>query len=285
VDRIVGAGDVVVAGGGGVDPGDLVALDNRTGEIRWTWRPEAGGGRCLVLDLAGSANTLGIAARCPSRGVLRDTVIGLSTVDGQVRWTWDPKYPDGVVRGDEPSLLAAPGGFLVGYGQFGEKAPAPRTGVVLDAASGTARASHPAPDRLAAVVGGTALYLGDQVRAVDLGTGGTLWTHSAGQLTGARPLAVAGQSGRGYLLLRMANPAGVVAGDAGLLRVVALDLDSGALDVDSAYSLSDPTCTTGGDGRRRCDVRPAGILAGPGVVVVYEQPVRTAPKAWLGGLG
>jgi outer membrane protein assembly factor BamB len=279
VDRMVLAGDLVIAGGTGVDPGDIVALDVRTGDVRWTWRPEPAGGRCAILDLAGAGTTVGVAARCPRGGVLRDAAIGLSTVDGTVRWNWEPTYPAGVVRGDEPAIAAAGDGFLVRYGQFpAANVKAPRTAVVLDATTGSTRASHPAPERIASVVGNTVLYLASDARAVDLSTGATRWTRRVGQATGGGPVAISAASGTDvYVLMRAANPDGVTAGDAGDLRLLALDAGSGDLLSDHAYSLTEATCTTGGDGQRRCDRRQAGLLVTAGTVVLYEQPVRTAP--------
>jgi hypothetical protein len=199
-----------------------------------------------------------------------------------------------VVRGDEPTIAAAPGGFLAGYGQFPaagrDGAPvqqrAPRAGVLIDATSGSTRSAHPAPEHFAAVVGGLAVYAGSNgdVRAVDLADGKTRWARPTGP-PGARPVAVAGQPGAVYLLLRAPNQDGVVAGDSGALTVVLLDLGSGTLRLNREYRLTEPKCVTSGDGRRRCDNRPAGLLAGPGVLIVYEHPVSAGPVTWLGALG
>jgi outer membrane protein assembly factor BamB len=299
VDRLVTAGDVVVAVPLGGVPGDVIALDSASGDVRWSWRPEREGSHCTIHDVAtagsgGSARaTLALAMRCLRDGVVRDTITGLSTVDGEQRWGWEPQYGTGLARGDDPSVAATGVGFLVGYGQFarttvdGSRVPlrAPRAGVLLDIATGAVRASHEAPGRLTAVLGDTALYLGAETAvAVDVTNGATRWTKPLGALAEGRPLAAAGLDGIGYLLLRGPRTDGAVAGDSGPLRLISVDLRSGDIRLDRTLPLGDPNCATGQDGQPRCDTRPAGLVIGPGVAIVYQQPEHAAPTTDLAAL-
>lgn len=292
VDRLVPAGDTVVTVPLGGAPGDVIALDLATGDARWSWRPERDDGACTVHDAAATGAVVALAMRCPRDGVVRDAVVALSTVDGKHRWTWEPQYGTGLARGDDPSVAATGGGFLVGYGQFPRTAldgspvllRAPRAGAVLDATSGAVRASYQAPGRFAAVLPNTALYLGDQAVAVDVTSGETRWTKPLSVLREGQPLAAAGLDGTGYLLLRGPGTDATVAGDSGPLRLVSIDLASGEVRLDRTFPLGDPNCATGGNGQRSCDTRPAGLVIGPGLVIVYQQPAHAAPTADLAAL-
>jgi len=293
VDRLVPAGEVVIAVPLGGAPGDLVALNAGSGTVRWTWRPERPGGACTVHDVAAGHGVVAVAARCPRDGVARDTVLGLSIVDGKPRWSWEPHYATGIARGDDPTVSVAGNAFLVGYGQLPRTAPdgtpvtvrAPRSSAVLEAATGSVRVNFEAPGRFVAVVGGIALYLGDIAVAVDVVNGLARWTKGISGLPGAQPLAVTGRDGVAYLLLRQPRTDATIPGDSGPLRVVAVDLGSGAVRQDRSYPLGDPGCVHGNDGQLRCDTRPAGIALGPGVAILYQQPARTAPTADLAAMG
>jgi hypothetical protein len=181
-DRIVGAGDVAVKVP--FERGaDLVALDVRTGARRWTYLAAG----CVLTDLLGGASDLlAVAAFCRRSGELRPVVLGLSTVDGAVRWEWSP--PQDVARfSDELALAATTGGVLVQYGALrgadSDDVPltqrAPRTGTVLSAQGGTAGATHRVPAPFATATGTTAVYVGDRTTAVDLAFGRPLWTAQA----------------------------------------------------------------------------------------------------------
>ncbi len=293
VDRLVPAGTVVVGVPLGGAPGDVVALDSDSGAVRWSWRPERPGGACTIHDGAASDAVLALAAYCTGDGVVRDTVLGLSTVDGKERWSWEPQYPTGIARGDEPSVDAVGGGFLVGYGQLPRTAfdgssvtlRAPRAGATLDAATGSLRANHAAPSRFVGVVGDTAIYVGDIATAVNVSNGIARWTKPITGLADTRPLAMTGRDGTAYLLLRQPRTDTAASGDSGPLRLLSVDLDSGEVRADRTYPLGDPGCAPDNDGQPRCDTRTAGLVLGPGVAVVYQQPEHAGFATDLAALG
>jgi hypothetical protein len=292
-DRLVPAGRVVTVLPLGGASGDVIALDVDSGAVRWTWRPERPDGACTIHDVAATDSVLAFATRCPRDGVARDTVIALSTVDGRQRWSWEPSYPTGVARGDEPSVATANGNFLVGYGQFARAAVdgspvtlrAPRSSASLDVVTGSVRASYEAPGRFVAVIGDIALYLGDTATAVNVTNGIARWNKSIAGLSDVTPQAVTGRDGKAYLLLREPRTDQAVSGDSGPLRLVAVDVSSGEVRLDRRYPLGDPRCARGNDGQPRCDIRPAGLVLGPGVAIVYQQPEQVAPAADLAALG
>jgi outer membrane protein assembly factor BamB len=221
--QVTGSGNVVLLVPRG-RPAPVLALDARTGELRWAWRPANAG--CAVMSAASTADpvrddVVAVAFTCPDGR----RVSGLSLAAGSVRWTWAPTFPDtgaelpprgtapggSLPGGYAPLLVPTAGGVLVADGP---------TGLVLSMSGGRAGGSHPAGGRLAASAGPTALYLGaGQAVAVDLALGRERWKVPLPAAT--TPVAVAVVDGAGFAL--------VVPDRGGRARVVRYDLDTGAI--------------------------------------------------------
>jgi outer membrane protein assembly factor BamB len=228
-------GHLAILLGDGVNAGDAVALDPRTGAVRWTWRPERGGGPCDVNDAAVAGPTLAVALRCRAAGVL-DVVVGLSTSDGRERWAWPAAYGDGVTRGaDEPTVAAAKDGFVVRFGT------PPRHNVFLAAADGSAGPVYGADatgvGSLATVADSVAIFYdpgtaGGEVTAVNVRDGSAGWRAGLVDLIGWQLVSATTTPTRVYLLLTTRQPATAT----GPLRVVALNRSTGAVLAEPALS-------------------------------------------------
>ncbi|GIJ58760.1 outer membrane protein assembly factor BamB family protein [Virgisporangium aurantiacum] len=204
-------------------PAPVLALDVRTGERRWAWRPA--NAECAVVAAATSDepdrdDTLAVAFSCPDGR----RVSGLSTVDGAVRWTWAPSSPSDAVDGLPPRGTAPGGSLPGGYAPLlvptagGVLVNDGPTGLVLSMSGGRAGAAHPAGGRLAASAGATGLYLGgDNATAVDLALGRERWKVPLPAAT--TPVAVAAIEGAGFAL--------VVPDRGGPARLVRYDLNTG----------------------------------------------------------
>jgi hypothetical protein len=217
-------------------PAPVLALDVRTGERRWSWRPA--NAECAVVtasttDRPSRDDTLAVAFACPDGR----RVSGLSTVDGAVRWTWSPSSqsdastdlpPRGTAPGGSlpggyaPLLVPTSGGVLVNDGP---------TGLVLSMNGGRTGGSHPAGGRLVASAGATALYLGvDDAVAVDLALGRERWRVPLPAAT--TPVAVVATEGTGFAL--------VVPDRGGPARLLRYELNAGS---ESADRLVDDAAT------------------------------------------
>ncbi len=222
--------------GDGVAAGDVVAFDARTGAVRWTWRPERGGGPCDVNGAVVAGSTLGIALRCRATGVL-DVTVGLSTSDGQSRFSWTAPYGDDVTRGAPPTIFGAVDGFVVQFGTL------PRHNVFL-ASDGGAGAVYGAQTTgigaLATVTENPAPVAvfydsgsaGGEVTAVSARDGLVAWQAGLSDLIGWQLVASATAAGRVYLLLTTRQPETAT----GPLHLVALDATTGAILGDRALS-------------------------------------------------
>jgi hypothetical protein len=226
-------GRLAVLVGDGVAAGDVVAIDVQNGGVRWTWRPERGGGPCDVNGAAVSGPTLGIALRCRATGVL-DVAVGLSTADGHSVFSWTAPYGDDVTRGAPPEITAASDGFVV---QFGT---APRHDMFLSSA-GEAGSVYGAQTTgigvLATVAGPVAVFYdsgteGGEVTAVSARDGSAAWRASLTDLIGWQLVAASSAGGRVYLLLTTRQPETAT----GPLHVVALDASTGAMLGERALS-------------------------------------------------
>jgi hypothetical protein len=220
--------------GDGVAAGDVVAIDARTGAVRWTWRPERGGGSCDVNGAAVAGSTLGIALRCRATGVL-DVAVGLSTSDGRSLFSWTAPYGDEVTRGGAPTIAGAPDGFVVQLGTT------PRHDVFLAAADGGAGPVYGAQTTgigvLATVAGPVAVFYdpgteGGEVTAVSARDGSAAWRATLPDLIGWQLVTTATAPGRVYLLLTTRQPETAT----GPLHLVALDASTGAVLGDRALS-------------------------------------------------
>jgi outer membrane protein assembly factor BamB len=229
---VLPAGRLVLLVGAGVSAGDVVALDTRTGEVRWTWRPERDGGPCDVDGAASAGGVLGLALRCRAAGVA-DVVVGLSAPDGRQKWEWRPPYSDALPRGAELSLVGADGGFFVRFGAT------PRRAVLLDPAGAPGTAFQSEGDALAAGLLYVARDDGGEATSVDPRSGARRWRTSLTSLIGWRPIDTALTAKRVYLLLTTLQPETA----SGPLHLVALDRASGAVIGNHDLSCTS-ACTT-----------------------------------------
>jgi outer membrane protein assembly factor BamB len=245
--QVTGAADLVVLTPRG-KPAPVLALDARTGEQRWTWRPA--NAECVPVSAATSDDparddSVAVAFTCPDGR----RVSGLSTVDGAVRWTWAPASSDEPAGGGLPPRGTAPGGGLPGgYAPLlvptagGVLVNDATTGLVLSMSGGRAGASHTAGGRLAASAGPTALYVGGgNAVGVDLALGRERWRVPLPAAT--TPVAVAAVDGTGFAL--------VVPDRGGAARLVRYDLDTG---VEAA--------------ERQVDDASVGVWPAPGTLLV-----------------
>jgi outer membrane protein assembly factor BamB len=214
-------GRLAVLAGSGPDAGELVALDARTGDVRWTWQPTRDGGPCDVNGIAAASGTIGLAVRCRARGVT-DLVIGLSTDDGREQWTWNAPYSTDVPRGPELAMRPVEGGFLVQYGAEPRRA----SFIAGDSGSlGTGIGSERAGmGTLATVSGTTMVYYatdgeGAELTALDARNGTSSWRVRLSTLIGWRLVSAYGLSGRAYLLLSTRQPESA----GGPLRLLAIE--------------------------------------------------------------
>jgi hypothetical protein len=214
-------GRLAVLGGNGPDAGDLVALDARTGEVRWSWHPTRDGGPCDVNGIAAAGGTVGLAVRCRARGVT-DLVLGLSTDDGREQWTWNAPYSTDVPRGPELSMRPAEGGFLVQYGAQ----PRLASFIAGDSGSlGTGIGSERAGSGTLATISGTTMVYyaadgeGAELTALDARNGTSSWRVRLSTLIGWRLVSASGLPNRAYLLLSTRQPE--TAG--GPLRLLAIE--------------------------------------------------------------
>ncbi len=256
-DRLVASpdGSTVAVVGLGLDAGDVIGLDARTGERRWVWPPVRDGARCGVTDATTGGSVLTVAMRCRATGV-RDNVVALSTVDGLQRWTWSPEYTAAVPTGDDLTLTTTDDGVVVRYGR-------PRHAMVLAAGNGRSGALHLLVGEAAGEADNTLVYVSSnpdagELTGVNSGTGQTRWTKTVPELAGGRLAASTAVGGTVYLLMRVANE----------LAVAVVQAGNGTVAVNRVG-----TCTV------PCVDRPAAVVIGPQVLVLADTQPDSATLA------
>ena len=220
-------GRLAVLTGSGTDPGDVVAIDARTGHLAWTWTPAQ---NCDINGAATSATQLALALRCRADGV-KDEIVALSTADGKQAWTWPVDYA-GVTRGDEPTIAA---GFLVRYGT------APRHSILLDDTG--AGVKHAGPGGLATVTATLAVYYsadfnGGHLTAITTADGKQAWQTPVSWLLGWQLVGGASTPGAVYVLLTTLQPEAAT----GPLRLLRIDPGSGTVTGDGSGLSCNVSC-------------------------------------------
>jgi outer membrane protein assembly factor BamB len=275
-----GVGTLVPAGPGvaavelgGAHPARLVSATSAGSGSRAPKLPS--GQPCTVSAVAAAAGTLAVALRCGAD----DSVVGVSAADGRQRWVWHPPYPDGYSSAEPLELTGAGTGVLVAYGESTRTSAdgdpvavaLPRTGQLLDPATGQEGPAYRVTGRLLAAGAGTAVYLDGAAVGVELATGKVHWSTPLTVVAGFHPAAAAIAGGVAWLAFRGTPDSGRVNGDGGPLAVVALNLTTGQVTASRVLPADLSTCRPGTDGRTLCGQRPATVVAGAGVLVLAEQ--------------
>ncbi len=229
---------------------------------------------CTVTGLAGAGDVLAVGLRCAGS----DAVVGVAARDGAQRWRWQPPYPAGYTATEPLALTGAGTGVLVEYGERPQAtgdgpvvADVPRSGSLLDPATGTAGPEFRVPGTLLVAGASTAVYLDGAAVGVDLASGKVHWSTSLRPMAGFHPVAGRVTGGTAYLAWRAAPDDGRVNGDGGPLGVVALNLGTGQLTASTVLPADLSSCRPGSDGRTLCGQRPVTLAVGSGVLVLAEQ--------------
>jgi outer membrane protein assembly factor BamB len=246
---VVAAGDVVAVAGTDIFmSASPVAFDTRTGALRWGSVELVSDRRCFTHDLAAVGQVVAVAMRCHDDARKRaDTrVIGLSTVDGRPVWTWRQEYDQANVVDGPTHLFGSAGTFVASYttavpGTRGDR----WTEVSIAADTGTELAHTPGRAGYPVPAGDAALYLGpgDLATAVRLTTAAPVWERHLPPLSAGTTVSATARDGVGVAVLRAGPPPAWDGDPAGApLRLIAVDLATGALRTDRPLAVPAVTC-------------------------------------------
>jgi outer membrane protein assembly factor BamB len=216
--RLIPVGPVVALAGEqyGFEAGGGFAIDASTGATRWRF-PEPPADGCRLTDLteaSTAAETIALAYECRGGTETTYPVVGLSGVDGRVRWTWSwrPSPGDDGKASAMQVTVQVRGSQVYMFAVVNATANARAETVVLDAATGVERTRHTSPFLFSPPVIGddVAAYLEagsglrqdtNRVAGVDLRTGQVRWVTRFPSEHGSLILASQVSGNLAYLLV------------------------------------------------------------------------------------